>query len=184
MHSSRRARLYPRRDAFPARTLAGVSMISEVKRHELGMGLFAEPSRLLSRQSRATEAGTVGDCRACRDQPPQRLVRLPGEQSIRCASRAEPRTRQSGARRRTTGCVSCSSSTSTCASSARLCPPGVPIIAPGERFDRASDAIDYLQTFAGCADAFGGFEHEMQGVATATCPDGQSCHGVYCVKGV
>ncbi len=65
----------------------------------------------------------------------------------------------------------------------RLYPPGISVIVPGERFD-PSHAIDYLQTFAGCADAFGGFESEMQGVAAGTDLDGQSYHGVYCVKGV
>jgi arginine decarboxylase len=69
--------------------------------------------------------------------------------------------------------------------SAVLCllyPPGIPIIVPGERFDTTVHPIvHYLQTFADWADAFPGFENEMQGVTAGQHPDGHPYHGVFCV---
>jgi arginine decarboxylase len=63
-----------------------------------------------------------------------------------------------------------------------LYPPGIPVIVPGERFEQDVLPIaHYLQIFADWADAFPGFENEMQGVSRGQSTDGHSYHGVYCV---
>lgn len=63
-----------------------------------------------------------------------------------------------------------------------LYPPGMPVIVPGERFDRAVHPIvEYLQVFERWAEAFPGFEHEMQGVVRSDSADGKPAYGVYCV---
>jgi arginine decarboxylase len=69
--------------------------------------------------------------------------------------------------------------------SAVLCvlyPPGIPVIMPGERFDQhIQPIIRFLQIFGEWADAFPGFENEMQGVTPGQDGNGRRFHGVYCV---
>ena len=64
-----------------------------------------------------------------------------------------------------------------------LCPPGIPVIVPGERFDNDVHCIvAYLQVFEDWADAFAGFENEMQGVEMTTDSLGTARYGVYCLE--
>jgi arginine decarboxylase len=69
--------------------------------------------------------------------------------------------------------------------SAVLCvlyPPGIPVMMPGERFDQnIQPIIRFLQIFGEWADAFPGFENEMQGVTPGADTNGQPYRGVYCV---
>jgi len=69
--------------------------------------------------------------------------------------------------------------------SAVLCvlyPPGIPVIMPGERFDQTiQPIIRFLQIFGEWADAFPGFENEMQGVTLASDDNDQPYRGVYCL---
>jgi arginine/lysine/ornithine decarboxylase len=64
-----------------------------------------------------------------------------------------------------------------------LYPPGIPVIMPGERFDQdIQPIIRFLQIFGEWADAFPGFENEMQGVTLAEDEGGMRPYrGVYCV---
>lgn len=62
-----------------------------------------------------------------------------------------------------------------------LYPPGIPVIVPGERFDQTvHPIIEYLQIFEQWAEAFPGFENEMQGVVRSS-QGGATSYGVYCV---
>jgi arginine/lysine/ornithine decarboxylase len=53
---------------------------------------------------------------------------------------------------------------------------------PGELFDQdIQPIIRFLQIFGEWADAFPGFENEMQGVTPGSDSSGQPYRGVYCV---
>ncbi|CAH0166712.1 Orn/Lys/Arg decarboxylase N-terminal domain-containing protein [Roseomonas sp. CECT 9278] len=52
-------------------------------------------------------------------------------------------------------------------------PPGIATIVPGERLtERARPMVDYLRAFEAAANAFPGFESEVQGLHRETQPDG------------
>jgi arginine/lysine/ornithine decarboxylase len=52
-------------------------------------------------------------------------------------------------------------------------PPGIATIVPGERLTaRARPMIDYLRAFEAAANAFPGFESEVQGLHREAQPDG------------
>ena len=52
-------------------------------------------------------------------------------------------------------------------------PPGIATIVPGERLTaRARPMVDYLRVFETAANAFPGFESEVQGLHRETQPDG------------
>jgi len=55
---------------------------------------------------------------------------------------------------------------------------------PGERFDQnIQPIIRFLQIFGEWADAFPGFENEMQGVTPGQDSNGLPFRGVYCLTG-
>lgn len=61
-------------------------------------------------------------------------------------------------------------------------PPGIATIVPGERLDaRARPMIDYLKAFERAANAFPGFETEVQGLHREAQPDGQVRFHAYVV---
>jgi len=56
------------------------------------------------------------------------------------------------------------------------------VMMPGERFDQnIQPIIRFLQIFGEWADAFPGFENEMQGVTLASDDNDQPYRGVYCL---
>jgi ornithine decarboxylase len=62
-------------------------------------------------------------------------------------------------------------------------PPGIATIVPGERLDeRAQPMIDYLRVFEQAANAFPGFETEIQGVYREKQPEGGVRFYTYVVK--
>lgn len=61
-------------------------------------------------------------------------------------------------------------------------PPGIATIIPGERLDaRARPMVDYLKAFERAANAFPGFESEVQGLHRETGPDGRMRFHTYVV---
>jgi len=62
-------------------------------------------------------------------------------------------------------------------------PPGIATIVPGERLTaRAQPMIDYLRAFEKAANAFPGFESEVQGLHRETQPDGSVRFFTYVVR--